>query len=102
MLGKQLSAKEAELLAWNIVITNSTKEQLSAEAGCDLYRAMWQNELIFKALKSYLNMNKIGTSGKCELECLIYSPIITAVALLTLYNFLYLPLKQQFSKYSLS
>lgn len=38
--GKQLSDKETELLAWNIVITNTTKEQLSAEAACDLYRAM--------------------------------------------------------------
>jgi len=96
--GKQLSAKEAELLAWNIVITNTTKEQLSAEAACDLYRARWQIELVFKALKSYLNLDKIGSSGKYQLECIIYGRLIAAVALLTLYNFLYLLSNQYFSK----
>ena len=97
--GKQLSTKETELLAWNIVITSTTKEQLTAEAACDLYRARWQIELVFKALKSYLNIDKVGSSGKYQLECLIYGRLIAAVALLTLYNFLYLPSKQYFSKF---
>ncbi len=96
--GKQLSAKETELLAWNIIITNTTKEQISVQAACDLYRARWQIELVFKSLKSYLNIDKIGSCGKYQLECLIYGRLIAAVALLTLYNFLYLPSKQHFSK----
>lgn len=67
---KQLSDKETELLAWNIIITNTTKKQIPAEAACDLYRARWQIELIFKSLKSYLNIDKVGVCGRYQLECL--------------------------------
>lgn len=96
--GKQLSKKESELLAWNIIITNTTKEQISSEAVCDLYRARWQIELVFKSLKSYLNLDKVGNCGKRQLECLIYGRLIASIALFTLYNFLYLPSKEYFGK----
>ena len=85
-------------MAWNIIITNTTKEQISARAVSDLYRARWQIELVFKSLKSYLNIDKVGTCGRYQLECLIYVRLIASVSLLMLYNFLYLPSKQYFSK----
>jgi hypothetical protein len=85
-------------LAWNIVITNVTKEQLSPEAVCDLYRARWQIELVFKALKSYLNIDKIGTCGIHQLECLIYGRLIVAALIFSLYNSLYLSVEKKFAR----
>ncbi|SNS67832.1 Transposase DDE domain-containing protein [Anaerovirgula multivorans] len=70
--GKQLTAKEIELLAFNIIITNANEDMPSSEAVCDLYRARWQIELVFKACKSYLNIDKLGNCGLYQLECLIY------------------------------
>ncbi|ABR47572.1 transposase, IS4 family protein [Alkaliphilus metalliredigens QYMF] len=96
--GKQLSAKETELLAWNIIVTNVTKDKLSPEAACDLYRARWQIELVFKSLKSYLNIDKIGSCGKYQLECLIYGRLIAVVAMFSLYNVLYIPANQHFTR----
>jgi hypothetical protein len=86
---KQLSKRETELLAWNIIITNVSKENLSPDAICDIYRARWQIELVFKSLKSYLNIDKIGNPGQYQLECLIYGRLITSIIIFKIYNVLY-------------
>jgi hypothetical protein len=82
---KTLSAYEIELLRWNILITNASKEILSAEAACALYRLRWQIELLFKACKSYLNINKVGRCGATQLECIIYGRLIAAVIVFGFY-----------------
>lgn len=88
--GKQLSKEETELLAFNIIITNADKDILPAEAVSDLYRARWQIELIFKAFKSYLKLDKVGLCGLYQLECLIYGRLTAAVAALHIYNVVYI------------
>lgn len=87
--GKQLSAVEIELLAFNIIITNTHETMLSAEAVCDLYRARWQIELVFKACKSYLKIDKLGDSGPYQLECLIYGRLIAICIAFLMYNAVY-------------
>jgi len=84
--GKQLNKYETELLAWHIVITNVPASMLSAKAACDLYRARWQIELVFKACKSYLNIDKVGRCGEYQLECLIYGRLIAILLTFRIYN----------------
>lgn len=88
--GKQLTKYEIELLAWHIVITNVPADMLTAQAACDLYRARWQIELVFKACKSYLNLDKVGNCGKEQLECLIYGRLIAILMTFRVYNHHYL------------
>ena len=86
---KTLSSYEIELLRWNILITNAPKEMLSVEAACALYRLRWQIELLFKACKSYLNIDKVGQCGAAQLECIIYGRLIAAVIVFGFYAVLY-------------
>ena len=88
--GKQLTSQEIELLAFNIIITNVGANMLCAEAVCDLYRARWQIELVFKTCKSYLNIDKLGSCGSNQLECLIYGRMIAATVAYLMYNALYI------------
>ena len=62
---------------------------LSVEAACTLYRLRWQIELLFKACKSYLNINKVGRCGATQLECIIYDRLIAVVILFGFYAALY-------------
>lgn len=87
--GKQLNKDELKILSFNIIITNASKDQLLPEAVLSLYRARWQIELVFKACKSYLKLDKIGSCGLHQLECLIYGRLIAIVASFLLYNMLY-------------
>jgi hypothetical protein len=96
--GKQLTAYENDLLAYNIVITNVPETMLSAEAACDLYRARWQIELVFKACKSYLNLDKVGQCGKAQLECLLYGRLIAVAFIFSIYNALYLSMHRQYNR----
>lgn len=82
---KTLSSYEIELLRWNILITNAPKEMLSVEAAYALYRLRWQIELLFKACKSYLNIDKVGRCGATQLECIIYGRLIAAVIVFGFY-----------------
>ncbi|MCK8826122.1 IS4 family transposase [Fuchsiella alkaliacetigena] len=87
--GKQLSKYEIELLAWHIVISNVPSSMLSAKAACELYRARWQIELIFKTCKSYFKIDKVGNCGQEQLECLIYGRLITILMTFRIYSYYY-------------
>ncbi|SNT17911.1 Transposase DDE domain-containing protein [Anaerovirgula multivorans] len=63
---------------------------LSAEAVCDLYRARWQIELVFKACKSYLNIDKLGNCGLYQLECLIYGCLTAICIAFLMYSAFYI------------
>lgn len=58
------------------IMETALNTSLFAEAVCDLYRARWQIELVFKACKSYLKIDKLGDSEPYQLECLIYGILI--------------------------
>jgi len=96
--GKQLNKDELQILAFNIIITNASKEQLLPEAVLSLYRARWQIELVFKACKSYLKLDKIGSCGQHQLECLIYGRLISVVASFLIYNRLYSQFYKKYKK----
>lgn len=96
--GKQLNKDEIEILAFNIIITNVPKDQLLPEAVLNLYRARWQIELVFKACKSYLKLDKVGLCGQHQLECLIYGRLIAVVATFLVYNTLYMQFYKKYKK----
>ena len=96
--GKQLSKEETELLAFNLIITNVDRSIISAEAACDLYRARWQVELVFKACKSYLKLDKVGLCGRYQLECLIYGRLTAVVAALLIYNIVYIDVCKRYKR----
>lgn len=96
--GKQLSKDKIEILAFNIIIANISKNQLPPEAILNLYRARWQIELVFKLCKSYLKLDKIGLCGQHQLEYLIYSRLIAVVASFLVYNMLYLQFYNKYKK----
>lgn len=97
--GKQLTKNETEILAYNLIITNVEKDILPAEAVLDLYRARWQIELVFKACKSYIKLDKIGQCGRDQLECLIYGRLITVAIAFLFYNMLYLSVYDTYKKW---
>ncbi|WHH60689.1 IS4 family transposase [Petroclostridium sp. X23] len=93
--GKTLSDYDLELLGWNLLITNAPAHMLTPKAACELYRARWQIELLFKACKSYLNLGKVGNCGKEQLECLLYGRLIAIILIFTVYSALYALMYQQ-------
>jgi hypothetical protein len=84
--GKTLSNYEVELLGWNILITNAPACMLPASAANELYRSRWQIELLFKACKSHLNLDKVGSCGKDQLDCLLYGRLIAIVLTFVMYS----------------
>jgi hypothetical protein len=77
-------------LAFSIIITNVSNSQLRPQAVLNLYRARCQIELVFKACKSYLNLDKVGLCGQHQLECLIYGRLIAVITTFLMYNIVYL------------
>ncbi len=96
--GKQLTKDETELLAFNIIVTNADRSIIPAEAACDIYRARWQIELLFKACKSYLKLDKVGLCGRYQLECLIYGRLTAVVASLLIYNIMYIEISKKYKR----
>ncbi len=84
--GKMVKKYEFELLSWNILITNVEQDILSVETICELYRARWQIELIFKSWKSYFDIGKMHNVGKDYLECIIFGKLIIITLMTALFS----------------
>ena len=84
--GKMLKNYELELLSWNILVTNVEQDILSVETICELYRARWQIELIFKSWKSYFDIGKRHNVGKDYLECIIFGKLIIITLMTALFS----------------
>lgn len=84
--GKQLTAKEIQLLDWLLVITNVPEDMLSAETICELYRLRWQIELQFKALKSSMDFEKFGKAGENYFKCLFYGKLIMILLTMKIFS----------------
>jgi len=87
--GKKLTADEKERLKWILVVTNVTKEQMTCEAVCEVYRIRWQIEIIFKSWRRYLAIDEINDVGKDYWDCLLYGKLIMITMLTTMYAQLY-------------
>jgi IS4 transposase len=64
------------LVSYNIFITNTTQEQLSAAQIGLYYKLRWQIELLFKIWKSIIEIDKVGKMSIFRFECYLYSRLI--------------------------
>lgn len=74
------------LYGWTLMITNVSEDVLPAEKVFDLYKIRWHIELVFKQLKSTLNVDKVTVQNKHRLLCEIYARLIAAVIITKLYG----------------
>jgi IS4 transposase len=72
----QTSALKELLMDYNIFITNTDAGQLNQEQVQLYYRLRWQIELLFKAWKSVLELDKVGKMSIFRFECYLYSRLL--------------------------
>lgn len=87
------------LLSWSIFITSVKQEQMNYKAVYQLYTLRWRVEILFKVMKSNLNLDKIHAIPDKQFYFIIYAKLIF---LILITQFIYLParviIKQHFNK----
>lgn len=73
------SKKSLALCSWTLLITNASTRQLPATIALRLYMLRWQIELLFKQLKSILQIHHSNTGKEPRLCCELYGKLIGAV-----------------------
>lgn len=71
---------------FTILITNVSYEIWSWEVVGTVYKIRWQIELIFKSWKSQLGIHYLKGTRPERIRCLIYSRLITAALIFTMYG----------------
>jgi hypothetical protein len=94
-LKKQAHGKPSQeclaLLSWSIFITSITTEQMDYKAVQQLYTLRWRVEILFKVMKSNLQLDKIHTIPAHQLHFIIYAKLIFFILITC---FIYLPARQ--------
>ena len=87
------------LLSWSIFITSISQEQMNYKAVQQLYMLRWRVEILFKSMKSNLQLDEIHVIPANQLHFIIYARLIL---LILITRFIYLParsiIKQHFNK----
>ena len=76
-----------EWCGYSIFITNIQETMFSGKMIIELYKIRWQIELVFKNLKSNIEINIIKGTNKHRIESLIYGKLITIVVMFVIQNF---------------
>lgn len=71
---------------WTLLITNANEEKLPVQHIYPTYKLRWQIELVFKTLKSVLDINLINTSRKERFLCELYGKLILACIVTNIYG----------------
>lgn len=74
-----------EIMGWTIFITNLFNVKYSFEKILCMYGIRWNIEIVFKALKSELNLDKIHNVAQYQLRYIVQAKIMR---LLLIYNFI--------------
>lgn len=69
--GHAPSAQLLELMSWTIFITTISRQQATFTQLLDIYGLRWRIEIIFKAWKSNLKLDRIHNVSKCQLRALM-------------------------------
>jgi hypothetical protein len=77
--GRAVSKRHLRLCDWTLLITNVPQHWLALEMARALYTVRWQIELLFKQLKSILQIHQSDTSKENRLRCELYGKLIGAV-----------------------
>lgn len=62
--GKSVSPEHLEFMEWSIIITNTNADQIKSMDLYTIYSLRWYIELVFKSLKSELNLDKLNGQRK--------------------------------------
>ena len=84
--GNPIAENKRQLLHWNLMITNISKEKLEASIITELYRVRWQIELLFKVLKSTLSLDKMHVGKTKYVEAILYGKLLGALLTIPLYD----------------
>lgn len=74
--GRTLSKKYKIRAQFNLMITNTSVEDIPADMVYTLYRVRWQIELVFKIWKSIGGIDKVKKVKKDRFECYIFSKLL--------------------------
>ena len=96
--GETISKLHSEILSFNILITNTTEEMISADIICDIYRVRWQIELIFKSWKGINGIDKLGNVNSDCLDCVIYGRLTMLVLMSNMFAMLYNSMYKKLNK----
>ena len=77
--GRTPSQKHLILADWILMITNVPQEWLPTQMVRPLYSLRWQIELLFKQIKSVLQIHHSNTGKENRLRCEIYGKLIVAI-----------------------
>lgn len=80
------SKEVLQLLSWSIFFTSIEEQQVAFEEIFALYSLRWRIEIIFKAMKSHLNLDKIHNVPKHQLTFILIGKMIL---LLIITQFIY-------------
>jgi Transposase DDE domain len=76
---RRLDPRTLESAGFTFVLTNASPEVLSASEVLELYRFRWQIELVFKRLKSILDLDQIPTKDPKTTEALLLTKLLGAL-----------------------
>jgi len=77
--GRTPRAQNLTLADWSIMVTNVPEKRVPSEMLWPIYSVRWQIELLFKQIKSILQVHHSNTSNVFRLKCEIYGKLIMAV-----------------------
>jgi hypothetical protein len=87
------------LLSWSIFITSIDDKYIAYDEIFKLYKLRWRIEILFKAMKSHINLNQIHNVSKVQLEFMILAKLtVTMIVLQFIYEPLYRPIITLYNK----
>lgn len=89
--GRTPSKSTLQQLSWSIYLSSFTDESITFEEVWELYSVRWRIEIIFKALKSHLNLDSIHNVSNNQLKILIQAKFAVIILMI---NFVYRPIKK--------
>lgn len=84
--GKMIAKERLRLASWNIFFTNADKSQIPTDLVYPFYRIRWSIELLFKQLKSTMQIHIANHANEHRLLCEIYGTMITTALLFFIHN----------------
>lgn len=79
--GKAIQPQTLELAGYVLVLTSTTAAEFSPEEILEIYRFRWQIELVFKRLKSLLQLDALPAKDQGLARTFLYSKLLAALLL---------------------
>lgn len=87
------------LLSWSIFLTSVDKEEADFKKVFELYNLRWRIEIIFKAMKSHIKLDRIHNVSETQLKFIIAAKMISFMLIFQfVYNEFSKRIKEEFGK----